>query len=69
MIPHLLKDERGVLYLCSTDSAHVSVDGSSAGGITSAATSLRYALRWINAFELGLLDPVTWESFQKEGVI
>lgn len=69
VIPHLLKDERGALYLCSTDSAYVSVDGSSAKGITSAATSLRYALRWINAFELGLLDPVTWGNFQKEGVI
>lgn len=69
VIPHLLKDERGALYLCSTDSAYVSVDGSSARGITSAATSLRYALRWINAFELGLLDPVIWGNFQKEGVI
>lgn len=68
-IPHLLKDSNGELYLCSADIEDVSTDLDSAGGITSAATSLRFALRWINIFELGLIDPVTWGKFQRHGEI
>ena len=68
-IPHLLRDENGELYLCSADTRNVSTSLDSAGGITSAATSLRFALRWINIFELGLIDPVTWGKFQRHGEI
>lgn len=68
-IPHLLRDVNGELYLCSADTSNVSTNLDSAGGITSAATSLRFALRWINIFELGLLDPVTWKKFQGHGEI
>lgn len=63
-IPHLLRDGNGELYLCSADTRDVSTSLDSKGGITSAATSLRFSLRWINIFELGLLDPVTWGKFQ-----
>lgn len=68
-IPHLLRDGNGELYLCSADTRDVSTSLDSKGGITSAATSLRFALRWINIFELGLIDPVTWGKFQKHGEI
>lgn len=68
-IPHLLRDGNGELYLCSVDPRDVSTSLDSAGGITSAATSLRFALRWINIFELGLIDPVTWGKFQRHGEI
>lgn len=68
-IPHLLRDENGELYLCSVDPRDVSTSLDSKDGITSAATSLRFALRWINIFELGLIDPVTWGKFQKHGEI
>ncbi len=68
-IPHLLRDGNGELYLCSADTRNVSTSLDSKGGITSAATSLRFALRWINIFELGLIDPVTWEKFQRHGEI
>lgn len=68
-IPHLLRDGKGELYLCSADTRDVSTSLDSAGGITSAATSLRFALRWINIFELGLIDPVTWSKFQRHGEI
>lgn len=68
-IPHLLRDGNGELYLCSADTRNVSTSLDSAGGITSAATSLRFALRWINIFELGLIDPVTWGKFQRHGEI
>ena len=68
-IPHLLRDGNGELYLCSADTRDVSTSLDSKGGITSAATSLRFALRWINIFELGLIDPVTWGKFQRHGEI
>ena len=68
-IPHLLRDEKGELYLCSADKNDVSTSVDSKGGLTSAATSLRFALRWINIFELGLIDPVTWGKFQRHGEI
>ena len=68
-IPHLLRDDKGELYLCSSDTSNVSADLNSAKGVTSAATSLRFALRWINIFELGLVDPETWELFQGHGKI
>jgi len=68
-IPHLLKDDNGELYLCSADTCDVSTSLDSKGGITSAATSLRFALRWINIFELGLIDPETWCKFQRHGEI
>ena len=67
-IPHLLVDQKNELYLCSSDRSDCSDDLSN-GGITSAATSLRFAMRWMNAFELGLIDPETWGDFQLHGVI
>lgn len=67
-IPHLLRDSNGELYLCSADTTNCK-DDLDKGGITSAATSLRFAMRWINIFELGLIDPITWDKFHKHGEI
>ncbi len=66
-IPHLFTDDNGERYMCSADKKNVSDDLTT--GITSAATSLRYAMRWINIFELGLIDPTTWELFHDHGRI
>jgi hypothetical protein len=35
--------------------------------IASAAALLRQAMRWVTAFELGLIDPKTWANFQGYG--
>lgn len=72
-IPHLLPDANGELYLCSADRSDVSTSLDSSKGVTSAATSLRFALRWINIFEAGLLDhdgpESIWAKFQRHGEI
>lgn len=68
-IPHILRDSsNGELYLCSADTSNCKDDLNN-GGITSAATSLRFAMRWINVFELAIHDPErSWPDFQKHGV-
>lgn len=68
-IPHLLRDSSGELYFCSTDSSDVGTSTNSARGLTSAATSLTLAERWITVFELGMHDPKTWALFQQHGKI
>lgn len=67
-IPHTLVDSKGERYLCSADTTNIKTDLKH-GGVTSAATSLRFAMRWINIFELGMIDPETWGKFQKHGEI
>ena len=54
--------------MCSADTSNIKTDMKN-GGVTSAATSLRFAMRWINIFELGLIDPETWAKFQRHGEI
>ena len=68
-IPHLIRDGNSELYMCSIDQNDTSGDKNSRIGITSAATSLRAAFKWINVFELGLIDPDTWSLFQQHGKI
>ena len=65
IIPHLLEDDYKNLYLCTAHYSYINKDNT----ITSAATCLRYAIRWINFFELGLLDQETWADFQKHNKI
>ncbi len=67
-LAHLLVDN-DELYLCSTSSDKVSTDVDSEGGVTSAATSLRYATRWIYVFEAGLIDKEIWAKFHEHGQI
>lgn len=72
-LPHLLRDSNGEIYLCTVDPANTSSSFDSTKGVTSAATSLRFALRWINIFEHGLIDHVgvdsLWSKFQRHGEV
>lgn len=67
-IPHLIKDNVGDIYLCTADTTNC-VDSLEEDGVTSAATSLRFAMRWINIFEAGLRDPFIWDKFHKHDEI
>ena len=66
-IPHLLSDENSQLYMCTAD--YHDIETGANNRTTSAATCLRYAIRWINVFELGLRDPKTWRLFHEHGKI
>ncbi len=68
-IPHLLRDEDKQIYMCTQhmDNVH---DGQHRGElVTTAAACLRFAMRWITVFELGLIDQTTWSLFQQHGKI
>jgi hypothetical protein len=68
-IPHLLRDNDGQVYMCSQDRNRIEAGHNRGDRVTTAATGLRFAMRWINVFELGLIDQKTWDLFQKEGMI
>jgi hypothetical protein len=58
-IPHLLRDSGGNTYLCTARQEDVRVGNT----ITSAASSLTWALKWIGVFELWLGGQVTRNEF------
>lgn len=68
-IPHLLRDGDGQVYMCSQDRTRIKSGHNRGELVTTAATGLRFAMRWINIFELGLIDQKTWTMFQHEGEI
>mgnify|MGYP001011780476 CR=1 FL=1 len=69
IIPHLLRDDTGQIYMCTQDRARI-YNGQKIGErVTTAATGLRFAMRWVNVFELGIIDQKTWTMFQGEGEI
>lgn len=68
-VPHTLRDDDGQIYLCTQDRSLIEADRGPGGRVTTAATGLRFAMRWVNVFELGLLDQKTWSMFQREGEI
>lgn len=68
-IPHLLRDNDGQVYMCSQDRNRIQAGQKKDELVTTAATGLRFAMRWINVFELGLIDQQTWSMFQEEGKI
>lgn len=68
-IPHLLTDEDNQIYMCTQDKENIK-DGHHKGElVTTAAACLRFAMRWITVFELGLIDQKTWSLFQDHGKI
>ena len=68
-IPHLLRDDTRQIYMCTQDRARID-DGQKKGErVTTAAAGLRFAMRWVNIFELGIIDQKTWTMFQGEGEI
>ena len=68
-IPHLLKDEQGQLYMCTQDRNRIEAGVNKGDRVDTAASCLRYAMRWITVFELGLIDQRTWTLFQDHGKI
>ena len=68
-IPHLLTDSDGQIYMCTQDRNNIYADTQQGGKVTSAAACLRFAMRWITVFELGLIDQKTWTLFQGHGQI
>jgi hypothetical protein len=68
-IPHLLKDNDDQLYMCTQHTDNIHAGKRKGQKVTTAAACLRYAMRWITVFELGLIDPLTWKKFQAHGEI
>lgn len=66
-IPHMLQDANGQLYMCTQPGLCFCF--SKSDKVTSAAVHLRFAMRWITVFELGLIDQTTWSKFQAYGEI
>jgi hypothetical protein len=64
-IPHTIKDSCGHVYINVGTGSTIRHQSHF---ITSADSLLRQAIRWINIFELGLIDPVTWEGFQGDAI-
>ena len=65
-LPHLVS-YGGILYLCTSDKNKVGTDLKE--GITTAATAVRYAYRYLVAYEAAIRDPKIWADFEKEGAI
>ena len=68
-IPHLLRDEDNQIYMCTQDRNNIEAGHNKGEKVTTAAACLRFAMRWITVFELGLIDQKTWSLFQKHGEI
>ena len=68
-IPHLLRDDDQQLYMCTQHTDNVHAGRNRGEKVTTAAACLRFAMRWITVFELGLIDQTTWSKFQAHGEI
>jgi hypothetical protein len=60
-IPHLLPDSAGSLYICTSRKEDVKIGRV----ITSAASHLGWAVRWLSILELYLDDKVTYDEFSQ----
>jgi hypothetical protein len=56
---HLLRDEGGSNYLCTAESANVKAGNT----VTSAATTLSWAVKWIMVYEMVLMGDVSTSQF------
>ena len=68
-IPHLITARSGQLYMCTQHQDRIQAGRHVGELVSTAATGLRYAMRWIGIYELGLIDQATWDMFQGEGRI
>ncbi len=68
-IPHLLTDEDNQIYMCTQHKDNIHPGTHKGELVTTAAACLRFAMRWITVFELGLIDQKTWSLFQEHGKI
>lgn len=57
----------GVRYLCTSGKNYVGTDLKE--GITTAATAVGYAYRYLMIYEAAIRDPKIWSDFQREGVL
>ena len=64
-IPHLLRDSKQNVYLCTARKEDV-LNGQQ--GATSAASSLSWAAKWIAAFELWMAGDITTEQFASHNI-
>ena len=62
---HLLRDDNNQLYLCTAQADDIKTGNE----VTSAASVLAWAVKWLLAFELTLTGDLTWEQFNIHGVI
>ena len=62
---HLLKDSDGNLYLCTATTDSVKVGET----VTTAASVMAWAIKWLTAFELVLTDDLEVEKFIEHGGI
>lgn len=63
-IPHVLRDSKGYLYICTARMEDVK-----AGNVvTSAASSIAWAAKWISAFELWLAGDLSSEQFRGHSI-
>lgn len=59
---HLLPDSNNHLYLCTTEASYVHATNTK---VTSAASVMRWAIKWLLCFELVLTGDMTMEEFDK----
>lgn len=64
---HLLIDSNNETYLCTTEAEYVKADVNKA--VTSAASVLGWAIKWLTAFELVLTGDLSMEDFNTPGKI
>jgi len=62
---HLLMDENNQYYLCTAQAEDIKTGKE----VTSAASVMAWAVKWLAAFELTLTGELSWEEFNTHGVI
>lgn len=62
---HLLLDDNNQYYLCTAQADDIKTGGE----VTSAASVMAWAVKWLAAFELTLTGELSWEEFNTHGVI
>ncbi len=62
---HLLRDSNNQYYLCTAQAEDIKTGNV----VTTAATVMTWAVKWLAAFELTLTGDLSWEEFNTHGVI
>lgn len=66
-VPHLMDDDDNQIYLASSTICNREEYKSEDELATLAVTQIRYALRWITIFEVGLVEQKVWSVFSGSG--
>ena len=62
---HLLRDDNNQYYLCTAQADDIKTGEE----VTSAASVIAWAVKWLSAFELTLTGDLSWTQFNTHGVI